>query len=197
MQACGRSPNPGHLHSSSNDGAPIRAPRFFSRAATAGWTLTELVIVLVVASIMTTVVVVRSLPPKQPQALLQAERLRDDLRHMQLLAMTWNQSLRLTVQAGPPRYSVACVTASAVAPCNAIPVLDPGRGGLFQVNLEEGLDLSLLIGAGASLTLDMDPLGRPRNGAALIGANSTFTIGGGGVSRTVVLLPLTGFATAQ
>lgn len=178
----------------------MRAPRFFSPAAAGGWTLTELVIVLVVASIMTTVVVVRSLPPKQPQALMQAERLRDDLRQMQLLAMTWNQSLRVTVTAAAPpnpaRYSVACVTAGA-APCDAIPVLDPGRAGLFQVNLEPGLDLSLLIGAGASASLDMDPLGRPRNGAALTGANATFTITGGGVARTVVLVPLTGFVTAQ
>ena len=151
-------------------------------------------------SIMTYFVVARSLPPKQPQALMQAERLRDDLRHMQLLAMTWNQSLRLTVTAAAPpnpaQYSVACVIAGA-APCNAIPVLDPGRAGLFLVNLEPGLDLGLLIGAGASLSLDMDPLGRPRNGAALINANSTFTVSGGGVARTVVLLPLTGFATAQ
>ena len=200
MQACGRSPNPSHLFSSSRNGAPIRAPRFFSRAVAAGWTLTELVIVLGVMSIMTAVVVVRSLPPKQPQALLQAERLRDDLRHMQLLATTWNQSLRLTVTAAAPpnpaRYSVSCVAAGA-APCNTAPVLDPGRGSAFQVDLEPGLDLGLLIGAGASATLDMDPLGRPRSGAALISANSTFTIGGGGVARTVVLQPLTGFATAQ
>lgn len=182
------------------NGAPIRAPRFFSPAAAGGWTLTELVIVLGVMSIMTAVVVVRSLPPKQPQALMQAERLRDDLRHMQLLATTWNQSLRLTVTAAagpnPARYSVACVTAGA-APCNATPVLDPRGAGALQVDLEPGLDLGLLIGAAASTTLDMDPLGRPRLGAAFISANATFTITGGGVSRTVVLQPLTGFATAQ
>ena len=200
MQACGRSPNPSHLYSSSRNGAPIRAPRFFSPAGAGGWTLTELVIVLGVMSIMTAVVVVRSLPPKQPQALLQAERLRDDLRHMQLLATTWNQSLRITITAAAPptpaRYSVSCVTAGA-APCDTVPVLDPGRGSGFQVDLEPGLDLGLLIGAGASATLDMDPLGRPRVGAAFISANSTFTIGGGDVARTVVLQPLTGFATAQ
>ena len=190
-----RNPYKSHL-----GGAPIRAPRFFSPTAAAGWTLTELIIVLSVMSIMTTIVVVRSLPPKQPQALLQAERLRDDLRHMQLLAMTWNQSLRLTVTAAagpnPARYSVACVTAGA-APCNATPVLDPRGAGAFQVDLEPGLDLGLLIGAGASTTLDMDPLGRPRLGAALISANATFTISGGGVARAAVLQPLTGFATAQ
>jgi MSHA pilin protein MshC len=181
-------------------GAPIRVPRFFSPAACAGWTLTELVIVVSVASIMTTIVVVRSLPPKQPQATLQAERLRDDLRHMQLLAMTWDQSLRLTVTAAagpnPARYSVSCVTAGA-APCNTSPVLDPRGSGAFQVDLETGLDLGLMVGAGASATLDMDSLGRPRLGAALISANATFTISGGGVTRTAVLQPLTGFATAQ
>ena len=200
MQACGRSPNPSHLYSSFRNGASIRAPRFFSPAAAGGWTLTELVIVLVVVSIMTTIVVVRSLPPKQPQALMQAEQLRDDLRHMQLLAMTWNQPLRLTVNAAagpdPARYSVGCVTAG-VAPCNADPVQDPARGAAFRVDLQPGLDLGLLIGAGASATLDMDPLGRPKNGAAFISTNSTFTISGGGPNRTVLLLPLTGFVTAQ
>jgi hypothetical protein len=68
--------------------------------------------------------------------------------------------------------------------------------GAFQVDLEPGLDIGLLVGAGASATLDMDPLGRPRLGAALVSANSTFTVAGGGVARTVVLQPLTGFATA-
>jgi hypothetical protein len=49
----------------------------------------------------------------------------------------------------------------------------------------------------AGADLYFDPLGRPKNGAALIAANATFTITGGSVARTAELTPLTGFVTAQ
>ena len=173
-------------------GAPTRAPRLFLSPA-AGWTLVELVIVLVILGILT-FVVVRSLQPAQAQALQQAERLRDDLRRMQTLAMSWNQSLRLTIVAGPPAsYFVSCVSATATPPCNgAAAVSDPGRAGPFQVQLPSELGLS-----GPGFTLDVDTLGRPKNGAALIAGNATFTITGGGPARTAVVTPLTGFVSAQ
>jgi type II secretory pathway pseudopilin PulG len=165
-------------------GAPIRAPRSFS-----GWTLIELTIVLVVAAILV-YVSVRAFQPKEALALEQAERLRNDLRRAQMLAITWGQALRITTAAGS--YSVACVTAAATPPCNASPVLDPATRAPFQVSLEPGLSL-----AGPGFTLDLDALGRPRNGAALIAANATYTISGGGPSRTVTVAPFTGFVTAQ
>jgi len=166
----------------------MRAPRFFS-----GFTLLELVIVLAVMAIIT-YFVVRSLRPGEALALQQAERLRDDLRHMQILAMTWNQPLRLNLVAGPPAsYFVSCVSGSATPPCNgAAAVSDPGRAGPFQVQLPAELGLS-----GPGFTLDVDTLGRPKNGAALIAANATFTITGGGLARSAVVTPLTGFVTAQ
>lgn len=166
----------------------MRAPRFFS-----GFTLFELVIVLVILSILV-YVVVRSLRPGEAMALQQAERLREDLRHMQVLAMTWNQPLRMNVVAGPPAsYFVSCVSGAATPPCNgAAAVADPGRAGPFQVQLPSELGLS-----GPGFTLDVDTLGRPKNGAALIVANATFTITGGGPARTAVVTPLTGFVSAQ
>jgi prepilin-type N-terminal cleavage/methylation domain-containing protein len=154
-----------------------------------GWTLIELVIVLVVSSIII-YFVVRSFQPKEALALQQAERLRNDLRHMQMLAITWNQALRLNTAA--TSYSVSCVTASATPPCNAAPVIDPANGRPYLVNLEPGLDL-----AGPGFALDLDALGRPKNGAALIAANATFTIAGASAARTVGVAPLTGFVTVQ
>jgi prepilin-type N-terminal cleavage/methylation domain-containing protein len=172
------------------DGArPLAAPRFFSPIACGGWTLIELVIVLVVVAILA-YFVVRTFQPKEAQALQQAERLREDVRHMQMLAITWNQALRLNAAAG--NYSVSCVTASINPPCNAAPVIDPATGRPYLVNLEPGLTL-----AGPGFTLDLDPLGRPKNGAALIAANATFTISGASSARSVVVTPLTGFVTAQ
>jgi type II secretory pathway pseudopilin PulG len=167
----------------------MRAPLFFRHG---GWTLFELVIVLVVLSVLT-YVVVRSLRPGETLALQQAERLRDDVRHMQTLAMTWNEPLRLNLVAGPPAsYFVSCVSGVASAPCNgAAAVFDPAKGGPFQVQLPSELAL-----AGPGFTLDIDTLGRPKDGANYA-PTATFTITGGGVARTAVVTPLTGFVTAQ
>lgn len=167
----------------------MAAPRFFPPVACGGWTLIELVIVLVVLAILT-YFVVRAFQPKEALALQQAERLRDDLRHVQMLAMTWNQALRLNTAAA--NYSVSCVTASVNPPCNAAPVIDPATGRPYLINLESGLTL-----AGPGFSLDLDALGRPKNGAAFIAANATFTISGASVARTVVVTPITGFVTAQ
>jgi hypothetical protein len=133
---------------------------------------------------------VRTFRPADAIALEQAERLRNDLRHAQMLAITWGQALRVTAAAGS--YSVSCVTASAAPPCDVAPVIDPATRGAFLVTLEPGLTL-----AGPGFTLDLDALGRPRNGPALIAANATFTISGGSPARTVIVAPLTGFVTAQ
>jgi hypothetical protein len=94
---------------------------------------------------------------------------------MQTLAMTWNQPLRLNIVAGSPAsYFASCVSGSATPPCNGgAAVFDPGRAGPFQVVLPSELGL-----AGPGFTLDIDALGRPKNGAALIAANATFTITG-------------------
>jgi prepilin-type N-terminal cleavage/methylation domain-containing protein len=172
-----------------NGAQPLAAPRFFCQRRSSGWTLIELVIVLAVLAIIT-YFVVRAFQPKDALALQQAERLRNDLRQMQMLAITWGQALRLNAAA--TNYSVSCVTASASPPCNAAPVINPANGRPFLVALEPGLDL-----AGPGFALDLDALGRPKNGAAFIPANATFTITGAAAPRTVVVTPLTGFVTAQ
>lgn len=181
-----------------NGAQPLAAPRFFSPIACGGWTLIELVIVLVVVAILA-YFVVRTFQPKEALALQQAERLRNDLRHIQMLALTWNRALRLTVAAGS--YQVCCLDPAMAAcvidpappppsPCTANPVIDPATGRPFTVALEAGLALG-----GANL--DFDALGRPRNGAALLAVNANFNITGASAARTVVVAPITGFATAQ
>lgn len=132
---------------------------------------------------------VRSYQPKEAIALQQAERLRNDIHHVQMLAITWNQPLRVTTTA--TNYSIGCVTAGA-SPCDVNPVVNPASGQPYLVALESGLSL-----AGPGFSLDLDALGRPKNGAAFIGANATFTITGGTATRTVVVAPVTAFASAQ
>ena len=189
-----------HPHRRPRDGASRRAPRFFSSAASDGWTLVELVVVLLVLAILA-YFVARSLRPGEALALQQVERLRDDLRQAQMLAMNLGRSkqLKLGAPAGPAAcagssYYVIDCTVVAADPCTGAPdnaIADPRlQGGFFCVTVEPGLAV-----AGANLYFD--PLGRPKNGAALIAANATFTITGGGVARTAVVTPLTGFVTAQ
>jgi type II secretory pathway pseudopilin PulG len=163
-----------------------------------GWTIAELVIVIVVTSIIAYVTLVR-FRPLDPQTIQVAERLRNDLRHMQMLALTWGQPLRMTVTTGlNGGYSVSCVTAGA-APCNVSPVIDPATGKSFSVSLNPaGTPLTAgVAAAGPGFNLDFDALGRPKNGASFTTVNSTFNVTGGGNKRDVVVSPITGFAVSQ
>jgi len=174
------------------DGAPpLAAPLFFAPRRLAGWSFLELTIVLGMLAILT-FFAVRNFYSQEAIALQQAERLRNDLRHVQMLAITWNQPLRVTATAG--NYFISCVTASA-SPCNAgpaVPVINPATGKPYAVNLEPGITL-----AGPGFNLDLDALGRPKNGASLLAANTTYAINGGTTARSVVVAPVTGFVTAQ
>jgi prepilin-type N-terminal cleavage/methylation domain-containing protein len=185
------------------DGAPpLAAPRFFVPRVCAGFSLLELTVVVVIAAVVI-FFAVRTFQPKEALALQQAERLRNDIRSIQMLAITWNEALRLSTTAAtagascPPavqaKYEVRCVSGSATAPCNgANPVVNPATGQGYSVNLECGLDLT-----GPGFTLDIDALGRPKNGANFIAANAVFTVLGSSTARTVTVVPLTGLATAQ
>ena len=120
------------------NGVPFRAPRFFTRARCGGWSLAELALVIVILAVLTYLAVLR-FRPLDVQALQQAERLRNDLRHAQMLALAWGQPLRVSMAAGG--YSFSCVSVGA-APCDATPVIDPASGQAFSVALEPGLSLS-------------------------------------------------------
>jgi hypothetical protein len=144
--------------------------------------------IIAIAAVLAAVAVIR-FRPLDVQSYQQADGLRNDLRHMQMLALTWGQPLRLTTAA--LSYSVACVSAGAV-PCNASPVIDPASAKPFSVTMQSGLTL-----AGPGFSLDYDALGRPKNGASLTTTNSAFTISGGANAPSVVVSPTTGFALVQ
>lgn len=185
------------------DGARLSAaPRFFGGRRSAGWTLIELVIVLVIGVVLM-YFVVRTLAPKQVQALQQAERLRSDVRHVQMLALTLNKTLQIRLGAPDPTnpcgttitYWVIDCTAVAADPCaatavDAPPIIDPATGKSFCVTMESGLGLTL-----STANLYFDPLGRPKSAGALIGTAATLTVTGGNPDRSLTVDPVTGFTS--
>jgi prepilin-type N-terminal cleavage/methylation domain-containing protein len=155
-----------------------------------GFTLVELVIVLLVVAVLGTMGMVRYYQPTEITVSIEADHLARDIRHMQRLAMTWGQTLRLT-PAGVS-YSVTCASASVTPPCNGVaPVNDPAvtdttGNPAFSRTLENSVTV-----AGAAL--DIDALGRPVAGGDLLNGDTTYTLTGGTETSTVTVLRLTGF----
>jgi len=158
-----------------------------------GFTLVEMIVVMLVLSVLAVTVGMRW---NASSTILpyQAELMARNLRHAQLLAMTWGQNLQVVVVA-PTNYMVRCAMASATAPCNgAGAVLDPANaGGTFNVTLSNNATV-----AGPAL-LAFDRMGRPVNPAtsALLVATNDYVFSDGTVTWRARVSPITGFITVQ
>lgn len=157
-----------------------------------GFTLVEMIVVMLVLSVLAVTVGMRW---NASSTILpyQAELMARNLRHAQLLAMTWGQNLQVVV-ATPNNYMVRCVTASATAPCNgAGAVLDPANGGTFNVQLSNNATM-----IGPAL-LAFDRLGRPINPAtsALLTVTNNYVFSDGTVTWRAQISPITGFVTVR
>ena len=146
-----------------------------------GFSLTELVMVMVILGVVATYAVTRGGSPSAATGSAQAQEFARDLRHAQMLAMTWGKALVVTVTGSG--YSVACATAGA-APCNASPVIDPARGAAFAVALTNGATL----GPGS---VRFDSLGRPSTGVAPSTSDASFTLTSSG-TWTVTMRAVSG-----
>jgi prepilin-type N-terminal cleavage/methylation domain-containing protein len=156
----------------------------------AGFSLTELVMVMVLVGIVATYAVARSSGHASTVGSEQAAQLARDLRHTQMLAATWGKPLVFTATANG--YSVACATAGA-APCNVSPVIDPARGAAFSVDVRYPNGPSYP--TNASLTagsVRFDSLGRPSTGVTVQTSSTAFTLSAGGISSTVTVNGITG-----
>ena len=153
-----------------------------------GFTLVELVIVIVLVSVLTAYAAVKWPSNSELKLPAQANLFAAHIRHVQALAMHWGQPLRLTITSGG--YSVSCVTSSATPPCNNSPVIDPVTNQAFSISLEDGISLS------GTATTDFDTLGRPVSAGAIITASParSFTLTADGVGKVIQLNALTGFA---
>lgn len=152
-----------------------------------GFTLVELLVTLVLAGILAATALARWGSIGANTVSYQADEFARNLRHTQMLALTWGQTLRLNVVSAV-QYNVRCVDVTAPTPCNgANAITDPATGAPFVVDLD---NVTL---AGASV--DFDSLGRPLAGGVLIGANParSYSLTGGAHTSSVTLRPLTGF----
>lgn len=156
-------------------------------SSTRGFTQIELIMVMVVLGVLAAVTASRW-NPGDSTAPYQADLLARNIRHMQMLAMTWGQSLQLTV--ATPVYSVSCVTTTAMSPCNATPVIDPATGSAFSTTLAHNVSL-------AGATLQIDSLGRPVNAGSLLTVNRVFTLSAGSETWTVTVSPVTGYVVVS
>lgn len=155
-----------------------------------GFTLLELVVIITLVGIMASYAAVKWQPVATFTINQQAELLAQNIRHVQSLAMYWGVSLRL-VPAGT-QYSVVCVNGTGSAPCvNAgDTVKNPTNNSPFIVQLGDGLSIS-------GFATEFDSGGRPVNGVALLTADRLFTLSVSGLSRTLVVKPVTGFVVSS
>lgn len=147
-----------------------------------GFTLVELIVVIVVIGIVATYATMRNGSAATFTLPSQADSLARDLRHVQALATTWNRSLRVSTTAGANgSWSVSCVNAGA-SPCNASPVVDPATGAAFSASVQKGLVLA------GPTTFDVDSQGRPA-------ASGTWTVSIEGSTKTVAVASPTGYVS--
>ena len=151
-----------------------------------GFTLVELVFVIVIVGIMSAYVTMQGYSAAEMSLPSQAQKMASDIRHARTLATTWGQRLRLSVTAGANgNYQVVSCTVNpttgVVSSCNASPVVDPVTGIGFSVNLQKGVALA------GPTTLDFNSLGQPS-------AAASYTLTSGSV-KTINVAALTGFVT--
>lgn len=153
------------------------------RHRAAGFTLMEIIIVLVIVGILSAMAFSRNGSPATYTLLSQGEALAANLRHTQTLATTWSRSLSVGLTSGTNgTYTVSCVNSSTSSPCNASPVTDPATGSSFSVSLQNNASIS----GPASLTIDSS--GKPS-------AAATYTLTSSNATVTVTVAATTGFVT--
>lgn len=149
-----------------------------------GFTLMELLIVLVLVGILSGYVVLKT--NDADSLLLQgyANRFAQHIKHAQMLAMSWGRPLTITVSS--TGYQVSCSSASAASPCNSTPVIDPATGQGFIVSLSDSVSL---LDTG---TIEFDPLGRPLQSGSLSAVASQWRVVKGSFQVTVKVNPISG-----
>ena len=152
-----------------------------------GFTLLELIATMLILSVLAATVSMRW-GATDATISYQADLLARNLRHVQMLAMTWGQSLHVT--GAGASYTVVCVTGSPSPPCNASPVIDPATGSAFSATLSNNITVS-------AATVEFDSLGRPVNAGVLLTAARVFTLSGAGQTWSVTVAPITGFVSVS
>lgn len=157
--------------------------RFGSPMKEAGFTLMELIIVIVVVGVLSAYAMMKNGSASVFSLLSQAQKMASDIKHVQSMATVMGKSLTISATAGANgTYSVSCTTAVA-APCNTNPVINPATGTAFTISLEKGVVLTPSQG-----TLVINSMGRPASAAQ-------YVLSSDGTSVTVDVAALTGHVT--
>ena len=136
-----------------------------------GFTLIELVMVIVLLGILAVFVAPRLPDVTSTNAAAFTDKLQADIRYTQNLAMTGNLRGRVTFT--PGSYSIT--SGSAANPCTFVPSTDPATGGSpFLVTLSTGMTLALT--PSAVYCLEYDSLGRPFDFSGLGNVCSTSSL---------------------
>lgn len=144
-----------------------------------GFTLIELVMVIVIVGVLAALAAPRlSLTDTSVHA--QAAQIARDIRHVQMLAMARGQTLTFQSLGGSYRCTDSTPTV----------ITDPATQQPFNLVLENGVSAT----AGS---ISFDSLGRPVNGGALLAAVVSFTVSGSAQSATISVSPVTGFVTVS
>lgn len=165
--------------------SPVRQPRLIRPSWRAGgFTILELVVVITIAGVLAAVVSVNWQSSAAYTIGTQADRLASRLRHVQALASSSQELLRVTPNANG--YTVTCQSTNGSTLCASVgaTVRDPATGELLNITLDDGVTLS-------GTPLDFDTWGRPLSGGALITSARNFVLTGGGKTFTVSLTPVT------
>lgn len=138
-----------------------------------GFSLVELIVVIVVLGILSAYAVMRNITPAEMTVPSQAQTMASDIRHVQTLATTWGRRMRITITG--TGYSVSCV--DGAIPCPT-----------FSVSLQNGVTLTTI-----SITpLDFNSLGEPLDSSSAA-TSASYTLGSGSSVKTVSVQALTGF----
>lgn len=151
---------------------------------TRGFTLLELVIVLVLIGILSSYALIKTSGSHSLLLRAHAEQLQQQIKHTQLLAMSWGQSLTMTLTA--TSYQVTCSAGIGSSPCDQSPVVDPVTGQAFKITLQDNVSL---LDTGS---IEFDALGRPRSGGSVSPSDSTWRLSDGDSQDTVTLRAISG-----
>lgn len=148
----------------------------------AGFTLVELIMVIVLLAIVAATVSIRWTSAGEHTVPVQADLLAGNIRHLQALATAQGRSLRLNIYSN--RY---CVTVPPDTDC-AKAIVDPATNQRFTVVLADAVTLT-------GTSTDLDSLGRPNDAGALLAASRIFQLKADSTTWSVSLIPVSGFAT--